>query len=310
VAQAYYQYLNAKAILTARQANRKEARENFTAADERHKAGVATIADVLLSKTAVSQAELDLQTAEGQIQVIRGALATAIGVPASIPVDVGELPEEIPVELVKQGVEDLIARAAAERPDLAAARFQALAAESRIHVARAEGLPKLETTATGNRTFYYHAGEADPFSTNYSGTILLRIPVFTGFETEYKTQKAREEAEAARASAERTQDQVVLDVWTSYYAVQTATQRVATSRDLLASASQSAEVAQGRYKAGVGTILDLLTAQSALAEARSQEVQARSIWFLSMAQLAHATGSLVPNAPEIKGVTAPKQGTQ
>ena len=56
-----------------------------------------------------------------------------------------------------------------------------------------------------------------------------------------------------------------------------------TTRDLLASALQSAEVADGRYRAGVGSILDLLTAQSALADARSQEAQARSLWFLSMA---------------------------
>ena len=54
---------------------------------------------------------------------------------------------------------------------------------------------------------------------------------------------------------------------------------------------------QGRYKAGVGSILDLLTAQSALAEARSQEAQARSLWFLSIAQLAHSTGVLEPGAP-------------
>ena len=75
-----------------------------------------------------------------------------------------------------------------------------------------------------------------------------------------------------------------------------------TTRDLLASAAQSAEVAQGRYKAGVGSILDLLTAQSALANARSEEAQARSLWFLSVAQLAHATGVLQPGSPEIRAL--------
>ena len=130
----------------------------------------------------------------------------------------------------------------------------------------------------------------------------MRIPVFRGFDTTYQVRKAREEAEAAKATAERTEDEVVLDVWSSYYAVQTASQRVLTTRDLLASATQSAEVTQGRYKAGVGSILDLLTAQSALAEARSQEAQARSLWFLTIAQLAHATGVLEPGSPEIRAL--------
>ncbi len=300
VAQAYYQYLNAKAQVLARQANLEEARNNLEAAQERHRAGIATIADELQARTSVSQAELALQEAQGQVQIIRGALATAVGVSANVPVDVGDLPQELPLDAVQKSAEELIAKALADRPDLASERFRALAAESHIHAAAIDGLPSLNLDATGNRTFYWRSGVADPFSTNWSGAITFRIPVFRGFDTAYQVRKAREEAEAAKATAERTEDEVILDVWSSYYAVQTAIQRVRTTRDLLASATQSAEVTQGRYKAGVGSILDLLTAQSALAEARSQEAQARSLWFLAIAQLAHATGGLEPGSPEIR----------
>jgi outer membrane protein TolC len=83
-------------------------------------------------------------------------------------------------------------------------------------------------------------------------------------------------------------------VWTSYFAVKTAAQTVKTSRDLLESAQQAAEVTAGRYKSGVGSILDLLTSQRNLAQARAQDVQARSDWFQSLAQLAHDTGVLGP----------------
>jgi len=78
--------------------------------------------------------------------------------------------------------------------------------------------------------------------------------------------------------------------------VRTAAQRVRTAQDLLASASESEQMAAGRYKEGVGSILDVLTAQSALASARAQEVQARGDWLLSVASLAHDTGSLGPPA--------------
>jgi outer membrane protein TolC len=297
--QGYYRYLNAKAQVIARQASLEEARRNLAAADERHRAGVATIADVLQAKTAASQAELALQVVQGQVQIVRGALATTIGVPATIPVDVGELPEELPLDAVKQGVEELIARAVAQRPELAAQRFRALAAESRIHAAAVDGLPALTLDALGNRTFYYTPGARDPFSTNWAGAITLRIPIFRGFDTAYQVQKAREEAEAAKASADRTENDVILDVWSSYYGLETAAQGVRTTRDLLASAQQSADVAEGRYRAGVGSILDLLTAQSALADARTQEAQARSLWFLAMAELAHATGALAPGGPVV-----------
>ncbi len=308
IAQAYYQYLNAKAQVAALGASLDEAKKNLDVAEERHRAGVSTIADVLQAKTQVSQVQLDLQTAEGQVQIIRGALATALGVPATVPVDVGELPEELPLDAVKRGVDELIEKAKAERPDLAAVRFRALAAESHIRAAAIDGLPTLTADASGNRTFYWQNGP-DPFSTNWAGAITLRIPVFRGFDTAYQVQKAKEEAAGARATAERAEDQVIYDVWSSYYAVQTASQRVTTARDLLASASQSAEVALGRYRAGVGSILDLLTAQSALAEARSEEAQSRSFWFLAVAQLAHATGVLQPGSPEIRALPMPAKGT-
>ncbi|MGE5277219.1 MAG: TolC family protein [Acidobacteriota bacterium] len=306
VAQSYYAYLNSKALVVARQSNLEEAKSNLEAAEERHRAGVATIADVLQAKTVVSQAQLNLQDTEGQVQVIRGALATAVGIPATIPVDVGELPEDLPLDRVKKSVEELIDRAMAERPELAARRFEAEAAQRHIQSVLAEGLPKLLASGTLNRTYYYNSTGA-PFSDNYAGSILLRIPVFTGLDTVYSTRQAREEAELTKATAERTADLVALDVWTSYYAVRTASQRVVTSRDLLASAHQSADVAQGRYKEGVGSILDLLTAQALLADARAQEVQARSLWFLAMAQLAHSTGALLPRAAEIMAPAAPKE---
>jgi outer membrane protein len=310
VAQAYFLYLNAKAQVAAQQSSLEEAKRNLEAAEERHRAGVATIADVLQAKTQASQVELALQTAEGQIKVVRGTLATAIGVPATVPVDVGELPTELPLDAVKSSVDQLIAKAVAERPDLAAERFRALAAESHILAAAVDGLPSLSIGASGNRTFYHQPNVADPFSTNWSGLISLRIPVFRGFDTAYKVQQAKDDAEAAKASAKFVEDQVILDVWSSYYTMQTATQRVRTTRDLLASATQAAEVNDGRYRAGVGSILDLLSAQAALADARSQEAQARSVWFLAVAQLAYATGVLQPGSPEIRSLPVRRSGAE
>jgi outer membrane protein TolC len=81
-------------------------------------------------------------------------------------------------------------------------------------------------------------------------------------------------------------------VFTAYYNLQTATERVRTAADLLASATESESVARGRYREGVGSIVDLLIAQSALADARAQDAQARWQWHSSLAQLAHDVGIL------------------
>jgi outer membrane protein TolC len=308
VEQAYYQYLNAKGLKVAEEASLKAARESLAAAEERHRAGVSTIADVLQARTAFSQAELALESVDGQIQTIRGSLATAMGVPANLPVEAGDLPQEIPVDAVAESVDRFIEKAEAERPDLAAARLTALKAESHVRSVRAEGLPTLFANGSVNRIYYYN-----PLSVShadvYSGAILLRIPVFTGWKNTYDVLRAREDAEVAHAQVEVLADQVILQVWTSYYNLKTAAQQVKTARDLYASARQSEEVALGRYKAGVGSILDLLTAQTAFASARAQEVQARASWFLAMAQLAHDTGALPPPAGAPPSAPSAAKGT-
>ena len=306
VEQAYYQYLDAKGLRDAAEASLKEAQTSYDAARGRHDAGVSTIADVLQAKTALSQAQLSLETIAGQIQTIRGALATALGFPASVanlPIDIGELPEQFDVGSANRAVDDLIEAAQKERPDLAAARADAAKAEAHVRTVRSRGLPALQASGTANRT-YYAGAASGPFSTNYTGALLLSVPLFTGFRTSYDTREAKEQAEAARAQLETLRQQVILQVWTSYFELKTAGQKVLTSRDLLDSARQSQEVALGRYKNGVGSILDLLTAQSALASARAQDVQARSDWFLSIAQLAHDTGVL--GSPAAAASAAPE----
>jgi len=297
VLQAYYGYEGAKSLLAAQEASLKQAEENLRAAEERHRAGVATIADVLQARTTASQQRLAYDSVKGQIAVIRGALATSLGVPANTPIEAGELPEDLNLDRVTRSVDDLIAQAERQRPDLAAARSAAIAAERHVASARSSLWPTLGGAAGGSRT-YFGGGTGTNSTDLYSVGLLLRIPVFTGFQKQYDLRKAEEERGAAEAAAANVEQLVIQQVWASYYSVQTAAQRIRTARDLVASARQSADVTRGRYTAGVGSILDLLTAESALASARAQDVAARADFLFSLAQLAHDVGAIEPAVKE------------
>ncbi len=111
VEEAYYGYLNAKAQLEAADSSLHEAQVNLDAAHKRHEVGVATVADVLQAQTAVSQAQLVQQNLAGQIETLRGALATAMGIPANTPFDVGMLPSDVEIEPITEAAEPLIAKA-------------------------------------------------------------------------------------------------------------------------------------------------------------------------------------------------------
>lgn len=288
VEEAYYSYLDLKALLSAQEATIKERQTQLDAANARHDAGVATIADVLQAKTAYSQAELTRESIEGNLRTIEGSLATSMGLSATVHFNLGSLPLDIPSQQVSQHVEDLISQATSTRPDLAAARAEAERARVHIQEVRAGYLPSLSLTSSLGRSFYDGGFQATP----YSAGVSLRFPLFTGGRNTYDVRAAELESQIATENVRSVEQNVNLQVWTSYFTLQTATRRLGTARDLLASAQESADVAQSRYRAGVGSILDLLTAESALENARAQEVQARADWFVAVAQLAHDTGSL------------------
>jgi TolC family type I secretion outer membrane protein len=289
VEQAYFTYVGTRALLEAQRQSVQDALTSYRAAAKRDSVGLATIADVLQARTALSQAQLDLVTTEGQLQTTRSALAVALGVSPTLPYDVSASADDILVGEVADSVEALINLALRTRPELQAAYANAAAARAEVRVARSAALPSLAFTGTGG---YTSSSVRSLTGRNYSIGIGLQLPIFNGGARQYDIARAQALSQAADAQAESVRQTVITDVFSSYYDVRTATQQVRTSDELLASATASLRAAQARYTGGVGSILDLITAQTALATARAQQVQARWVWALRLAQLARDAGAL------------------
>jgi outer membrane protein TolC len=133
---------------------------------------------------------------------------------------------------------------------------------------------------------------ADPRSGAVGVTVT--IPVFLGYQTTYRVLSARENAERTSAVRERLRNDISLEVWRAFQDMRSQAQALLTANDLVTSATESYEVALGRYRAGVGTVIDLLTAQTALVQAGFQKIQARLRWNVSRVALARAIGALEP----------------
>jgi outer membrane protein TolC len=285
--QAFYTAQAAKAAVVSTTEAERAAREGFNAAESRYSVGAATPADRLLAQTAFSQATLNRIRAEGDARNALGALATAIGFSAASPIAVAEPGPLQPDAAFSRDVEALIAEAELRRPDLKAAEAQVRAAEAGVDFAQAQGRPTLTLSATPVWA------EVDSSSRN-TGVLglTLAVPLFTGFDTTYRVRSAAAQVDVRAAQRDSLRNQTALDVWRSYQNLATATESLRSTADLVASAEQSERVALGRYKAGVGNVLDVLAAQSALASARLQRIQAGLDWYVSRATLAQAMGAL------------------
>jgi outer membrane protein len=289
VEQAFYTYVAARSVLEAQLASLREAQVSYEAACKRDSVGVATRADVLQARTAVAQAQLAVDTAEAQVQTTRTNLAVAFGLPATTSYDVAARTEDVDVAEVTQNVQSLIDEALRRRPDLQAAHANVRAARADVHAARGAMLPSLNLSGSSG---YTDANRSLLTGRSYNLSLGLSIPVFNGFATSYDVARAQAGVQYELAYTEALRQSVASQVVTAYYQVQSAAQQARTTDELFASASAAMEVAQARYRAGVGSIIDLLTAQASLASARAQRARSRWTWAEQLAGLAYAAGAL------------------
>jgi outer membrane protein len=188
-----------------------------------------------------------------------------------------------------------------QRPDLAAARARAASAAADVRVARASGLPQISLGAqhTNINTTNLPNQNFGQFG------VTVTVPIFTGFSTVYGVRQAKETLAEREAGAEQVRLAVSLDVWNAYYGLESANQQLSATASLLKTASDNEQVALGRYQSGVGTILDVVTAQSAAASAREQRINAELGWKVARAQMAFALGRLGGAAPLVGNTALP-----
>jgi outer membrane protein len=295
-AQAYYDLRDAQGIEAAARAAEDAARESLNEAKARHDAGAGELADQLQAQTTYRRAMLDRVTAQGDVEAARGSLAAAMGLPADSPVQIA--PERGPTDLhtFEQSVSQLMDEAKAQHPKLVAARAKLDAARANVDAVRAQGLPSVALTASlaRNNPSYQQQPQQVPVTASRGSSIGIRvtIPLFDGFSSGYRVATARAQADAAEAELQANELQVSLDVWKSYQNLRVDTINLDNSKALLDEARRSIEIARGRYKAGVGTFTELLSAQTALADAEKQRVQAISKWRTARLKLAASLGHL------------------
>lgn len=286
--QAYYQLFASNASLEAAEATVRSNQEALKAAAFRYEVGAAALVDKLQAQTALAQAQVNRQTAEGNARVALGTLANVMGLKPTESLRIEPPGSTGPIEERERDVQALIEEAKGLRPDLAAAEAQVKAAEAGIQSARSGSLPTL--SLIGNYTYSDSIGLQNISS--WMVGVQVAVPLFTGFANTYQIHAAEEQVAQQAANRDKLDQTIALDVWRAYFNLQTAKETLRSTEDLLASATQAEQVALGRYKAGAGNIVELLNAEASLASARFQSVQAQYNWRIGKAQLAQAIGRL------------------
>jgi outer membrane protein len=299
VEQTFFRLLDAFGQEAAARASLANAQAVMQAAELRLQNGLATLPDVLESRSATARAEYDLQSVLGATEIAMGELATTLGLPAHSKIAVRPLDQvEIP-RSIGETPEEAIEKAFAQRPDLKAKVAAASEASAREKESRAAYFPTFGALASTNAQSLFLHQQDLPWghTTDLTGAfeLSLRWTVFDGGSRRNRTAEASAELRRAEADVSARRDEVENQVWTAYSLLQTGFRQRDAAAALLAAASQSYSAALESYNYGVRSLLDVTAAQKVLSQAWSSDVSARTGVLAALSNLAYRTaGSIQP----------------
>lgn len=286
---AYFNLLTAQAAIDAANEAEASALAALRAATARVEVGTGIPADRLQAKTVHTQRQIERIRAEGLAARLQGELAALMGDASQTRFTVVEDDQAFNQALdTSSAVDALIEAARSRRPELRAAEAVLLAAEAGVRSAEAEGKPRLSAYFDARRQDSGFFGAA----TGSSLGINLTIPLFTGYRNTYQIAAAQTRAELAAVDRDSVENQVALDVWRAYHRLKSETEADSRSAVLVESAAAAEKLALGRYEAGLGILLDVLSAQANLAQARYTQLLTRLGLRVARAELAQAIGEL------------------
>jgi outer membrane protein TolC len=283
--EAYYGLLAAHSFADVAMQTVKQRECQLRLAEARQRAGVVARSDVLKAQAEKAAADLELVRAKNAVQVAKGRLANAMGLRVSADFEVAE-PPEVDYTRAPSAMEPLLAEAARNRPELKTALAQVQRQRAAVHSAEARYWPAFALD-TG---FGWLGRGFPPDTQQWSVGLGVDLPLFTGFDRSYQLQAAQADLAGAVAEREVVLEGVELEVWTAYWQTIEAGEAIEAAQRFVASAEESARVAEGEYENGTGSIIGLIDVQTTRTSAHTQLVQARLDWYTAVARFERALG--------------------
>lgn len=296
-ATAYFNFYAAVALRDAAEMDVKDAKATWQATVEKFNAGIQQKLDVLESNSSYQKTLYKLEDAKGQIKTAEGQLAKALGIPAGTPLNINLPEKNVEFKVGERTVNQLIEEGLIKRPDLAAERASLAAKVAAIKAAKSALWPTLNAQVTGDNNWYRYWGQtglnySNEYAYGYTAGASVNWNIFEGFDTISKIQAAEADAKARFEFLRQREIGATADVWEKYYNFVTAIRKLEFSKAYEEASQGAYDLAMTSYKSGLKDIIDLLNAESALSDARSQLINSRRGLYISFAQLVHATGTI------------------
>lgn len=261
------------------------AAQNQTTSQELYRAGTAARADVLRQDVTLANARVQAIQARNSSDLANAALANLLNINlGSVITPTEPLEAQTPVYML-----DALLRSSKERPELAAAQAAVAIADSAVRLARAGSLPAVSLSVQDASSKPNFVNVPQP---QLSETLAVTWRLFDGGLTRGRVAEASASIDKAKINLAQLSNGVDLEVREAYLNYTAAKAQVDAAKTAQASAQENLRVTQIRYRAGVGTALELSDALLSSTQAQGQYVSALTGLRVALVNLQRAAGLL------------------
>jgi outer membrane protein len=282
VKQAYYALLQSQRLVAVQEENIRNRREHVAQATSRFQAGLGLPSEVTRSEAALSAALFQLSQAQTKAATDKVALSLVLGLDPRVPLNIAESSED---ELTFVEASQLFDKALQQRRELTQFQSNLTAAEHSLEAAHNFNSPTVSTSLS-------YQNRAVPAIQTIGLNLAINFNLLDGGAEAGRVKEAEGNLERARADLETARQRVLSQVSQAYLNWKNSQQQVLAALAEEANSKESARLADGRYKVGLGTFLDVLDAQTAFLTAQINRVNAQTSVDLSKAALARAIGEV------------------
>jgi len=280
VKEAYTNILFAGRLIRVQDQAVQRAELNLRSAKGFFEVGTRPKSDVARAEVDVANARVDLIRARNALRTARVALNTAMAIDVDTPT---EIQDNLVFEAANLDRAQLRGEALRSRPEYRQSKLRVSAAEATERQTFRDFFPDI----SGNGSY---GGTQPQLNENWTLGLSLSWTLFDGGNRVARYHEAKANLEGARQRVKSTELDIIQNVEQAEIAVEEAQERIQAAQALVASAQENFRLAQGRFDAGVGTILELTDAQLALTQAQNTEAQALADYRIALARLDRAVG--------------------
>ncbi len=282
----YIEALRADEAVKAREADNELSRQLLKLARDRKAAGVATGLDVTRQEVQLENNTQRLLVSQNEQESARLNLIRALGIAFDIRLVLTDELKFMPVET--QAPEQALLTAREQRLELRAQENRQRLASLSLSSVTSERIPSLSLNGDYG---WIGLKPEDALSTRSIG-LTLSVPIFDGGQRESRISENRSRVRQESIRMKDVSDQVTLEVRNALLTLESSTQQVGVAARGMELALKELTFAKDRFAAGLTTNIEVTNAQTSVARARDNQIEALFRFNASRINLARAKGEI------------------